>query len=381
MNNLSNFYTSLVKSYVCIRPITTSLRDYLYYVHCHQHDSDCVQINKNESKLSAKNSEGNTCSWKVDKLVNESENNIMDLSEDEERITKLVSEGHDAACLFVEVGGDYVTFKKKQEQKKRIIDKLDSYIQSTVDTSNTNELTLSIEYAYFGFTDTYSYDMRRDVLCPSDDLINKGIDHWMKKIDSLKDIWKLVSRGSKISSVLKIRLNQANSLLNRHASLYIFDLHLLENKSKDEHYQNGIYYSFTSLRSIIERALGNTNDELKSEKIITNYYVLTHLLAPFACGHNELIILTYIQECLHTFRDETIMVLELVEMMRGIRILSLVNNSSINHERNSVHHLQKKLSVYKVREQYICHKMKCSYQIFKQNKFEMAQSVISSVYI
>ncbi|KAI7899128.1 uncharacterized protein BX663DRAFT_518790 [Cokeromyces recurvatus] len=158
-----------------------------------------------------------------------------------------------------------------------------------------------------------------------DDLINKGIDHWMKKID--------ISRGSKISNILKIKLSysSSNASLNRQSNLYLFDLHLLENKTKDEHYQNGIYYSFMNIRSIVERALTKPDiDRSENNQIMTNYYVLTHLLAPFACGHHYLIIVAYIQECLHTFREEIIMVLDLIELMRSIPIISLVNPSYIS---------------------------------------------------
>ncbi|KAF1807391.1 hypothetical protein FB192DRAFT_1338747 [Mucor lusitanicus] len=119
-------------------------------------------------------------------------------------LADLVLQGHDAAALYIELG---------LAQKKAILDTL----SNALDTSNT-----TIEYAFFGFTDTYCYDLRRNAVCASGSLIENGIDHWMKRVDSIDDIWHLVSKGSKIPNVLKISILNASS--KRNGNLFLFDL-------------------------------------------------------------------------------------------------------------------------------------------------------------
>lgn len=56
----------------------------------------------------------------------------------------------------------------------------------------------------------------------ADILIERGIDYWMKQVNSIDDVWTLVSRGSKIPSVLKIKVY--NSSTKRYGSFFMFDL-------------------------------------------------------------------------------------------------------------------------------------------------------------
>ncbi|KAL7309000.1 hypothetical protein PS15m_011138 [Mucor circinelloides] len=140
--------------------------------------------------------------------------------------------------------GTYATFKLKQEQKKAILDTL----ANALDTSNT-----TVEYVLFGFTDTYCYDLGRNTVCSSGTLIEKGIDHWMRRVDNMDDIWHLVSKGSKLPNVLKISI--FNTSTKRNGSLFIFDLlepHFIELSSSvntaEEASTNGIGNCFDNLR-------------------------------------------------------------------------------------------------------------------------------------
>ncbi|KAI8091481.1 uncharacterized protein B0P05DRAFT_527750 [Gilbertella persicaria] len=215
------------------------------------------------------------------------------------------------SCLC---SGDNTTFHKKLQQKNQILKELER---------NLDLLKVTIEFSYFGFTDAYSYDLQRDTVCSNDALIHKGIDFWMRPVNTIADIWNLISIGCKFPSVLKIRIT--NKTTHRQSSLFLFDLLQpafipvnMEAKNKDH-----IYSSFTRFRALVDYV----TEQVQASAVVTDYYVLTHLVAKFICGQGYLLIFAHLNQCLRFNREECFMTLDLLEKIKKIKTTSLANNS------------------------------------------------------
>ncbi|GAN06733.1 hypothetical protein MAM1_0134c06221 [Mucor ambiguus] len=319
--NLATVHTDKIKTFVNLH--TTKLD--LLELHPHDH-SMCLSI-KEPSTIQAVDRTRHiqwtldACCRDPDKLAIEAETQML---------ADLVLQGHDAAALYIELGGTHATFKLKQEQKKVILDTL----SNALDTSNT-----AIKYAFFGFTDTYCYDLRRNTVCSSGSLIENGIDHWMKHVDSIDDIWHLVSKGSKIPSVLKISVLNAST--KRSGTLFLFDL--LEPKfieldsnttAAGVSNTNGIDNCFDNLRFLIRTIAKSTSEDVSGEPVITDYYFLTHMMSKFVCSQGQLAVFAHLNECLKYQRKESILLLDLLESMRGIKVVSLANSATVVKESN-----------------------------------------------
>jgi hypothetical protein len=78
-------------------------------------------------------------------------------------------------------------------------------------------------------------------------VLERGIDNWLERVESIADIWKEVSKGAKLPNVLKIRLR--DNVTNRPGYFYLFDLFnpsFLPLTPDNENSQH-IYFSFEKL--------------------------------------------------------------------------------------------------------------------------------------
>ncbi|CAO3632894.1 unnamed protein product [Mucor fragilis] len=314
--NLATVHTDKVKTFVNLHKAKLDLIE----LHPHDH-SACLSI-KEPNTIQAVDQTMRT-QWTVDACCRDPDKLAMEA--ETQMLADLVLQGHDAAALYIEVGGTHATFKLKQEQKKAILDTL----SNALDTSKT-----TIEYAFFGFTDTYCYDLRRNTVCSSGSLIENGIDHWMKRVDRIDDIWHLVSKGSKIPSVLKISI--FNSSTKRNGSLFLFDLlepNFIE-LSRNAANTNGIESCFDNLRFLIKTITEAASQNKPGEPVITDYYFLTHMISKFVCSQGQLAVFAHLNECLKYQRRESILLLDLLESMRKIKVVSLVNSATVVKESN-----------------------------------------------
>ncbi|KAL9552672.1 hypothetical protein PS6_004349 [Mucor atramentarius] len=233
--NLATVHTDKIKTFVHLHKVKLNMLE----LHPHDH-SACLSIKDPNNVQAADHTK--RMQWTMDACC--SDPDTLAVEREIQMLADLVLQGHDAAAMYIELGGTYATFKLKQEQKKAILDTL----ANALDTSNT-----TVEYVLFGFTDTYCYDLGRNTVCSSGTLIEKGIDHWMRRVDNMDDIWHLVSKGSKLPNVLKISI--FNTSTKRNGSLFIFDLlepHFIELSSSvntaEEASTNGIGNCFDNLR-------------------------------------------------------------------------------------------------------------------------------------
>ncbi|KAK4517126.1 uncharacterized protein ATC70_000456 [Mucor velutinosus] len=319
--NLATVHTDTVKTLVSLHKTKLDLLER----HPHDHTA-CLSIKEPNTIQAADHTMRiqwtmDACCSDPDKLTVEAETQML---------ADLALQGHDAAALYIELGGTHATFKLKQEQKKAILDTL----SNALDTSNT-----TIKYAFFGFTDTYCYDLRRNTVCSSGSLIENGIDHWMKQVDSIDTIWHLVLKGSKIPSVLKISIFNAST--KRSGNLFLFDL--LEPKFVELSSNattaggattNGIENCFDNLRFLIKTIVESTIENIPGEPVITDYYFLTHMMSKFVCSQGQLIVFAHLNECLKYQRKESLMLLDLLESMRKIKVVSLANSFRMVNESN-----------------------------------------------
>ncbi|KAI8639180.1 hypothetical protein BD408DRAFT_435390 [Parasitella parasitica] len=312
--NLATVHISSIKTFVHLHKTQAELRE--LYPHDH---STCLSIKKKEGSQDILQAQVHQkLEWKVDKCCNDPDKMAFD--EEKHTLANLVAKGHNVAALFMEVG---------QEQKKSLLDGL----AAELDPINTK-----IEYAFFGFTDTYCYDLRRNVVCASSSLIKKGLDHWMKQVNSIEEIWKLVLKGSKIPSVLKI--NTFNSSTNRFGSFFLFDLlepkfiELLPSASTAADANvNGISNCFDNLRSLIKYiADTQTGENSPGVPVITDYYFLTHTVARFICSQGQFAVFAHMNECLKYHKRETLMTLDLLEKLQRIRVVSLANEFAVSKD-------------------------------------------------
>ncbi|KAL9537062.1 hypothetical protein MBANPS3_012116 [Mucor bainieri] len=306
--NLATVHIDKIKTFVSLHKTKLELLE----LHPHDH-SACLSIREPSTIQAADRTM--RIQWTMDACCRNPEK--LAIEAEAQMLADLVLQGHDAAALHIELG---------QEQKKVILDTF----ANALDTSNT-----TIEYAFFGFTDTYCYDLRRNAVCPSDSLIENGIDHWMKRVGSIDDIWKLVSKGSKIPNVLKISIFNAST--KRNGSLFLFDL--LEPKfielssnptaAGGSSNTNSIENCFDNLRFLVRTIAKPTSEDVPGEPVITNYYFLTHLMSKFVCSQGQLAVFAHLNECLKYQRRESILLLDLLESMRKIRVVSLANSAPV----------------------------------------------------
>ncbi|CEP19494.1 hypothetical protein [Parasitella parasitica] len=276
--NLATVHIGNVKTFVHLHKTQTELRE----LHPHDH-SACLSIKKLEGSPDILQAQDHQpLEWKVDKCCSDPDKLVFD--EEIHTLANLVVKGHNVATLFMEV---------EQEQKKSILDGLTTEVEPT----NTK-----IEFAFFGFTDTYCYDLRRNVVCTSSSLIEKGLDHWMKSVNSIDEIWNLVSKGSKIPSVLKINILDIST--NRFGSFFLFDLlepkfiELLPSASTAADANvNGISNCFDNLRSLIKYVADAQNEnDPPVVPVITDYYFLTHIVAKFICSQGQLAVFVHMND-------------------------------------------------------------------------------------
>ncbi|EPB82547.1 hypothetical protein HMPREF1544_10709 [Mucor circinelloides 1006PhL] len=329
--NLATVHTDKIKTFVHLHKVKLNMLE----LHPHDH-SACLSIKDPNNIQAADHTK--RMQWTMDACC--SDPNTLAEERETQMLADLVLQGHDAAAMYIELGGTYATFKLKQQQKKAILDTL----ANALDTSNT-----TIEYVLFGFTDTYCYDLGRNTVCSSGTLIEKGIDHWMRRVDSMDDIWHLVSKGSKLPNVLKISI--FNTFTKRNGSLFIFDLlepQFIELSSS----KLILCYKFNRLNKystgfLIRTIAKTTSHEAHGEPVITDYYFLTHTLSKFVCSQGQLVVFAHLNECLKYKKRESFLLLDLLESMRGIKVVSLANSASAVTESNFNH----KIDEYKKRLQ------------------------------
>lgn len=140
----------------------------------------------------------------------------------------------------------------------------------------------------------------------------------MRRVDSMDDIWHLVSKGSKLPNVLKISI--FNTFTKRNGSLFIFDLlepQFIELSSSvntaGEANTNGIGNCFDNLRKqklilcykfnrlnkystgfLIRTIAKSTSHDAYGEPVITDYYFLTHTLSKFVCSQGQLVVFAHL---------------------------------------------------------------------------------------
>ncbi|KAI8975166.1 hypothetical protein BDF20DRAFT_590044 [Mycotypha africana] len=210
---------------------------------------------------------------------------------------------------------------------------------------------MTLEYAYFGFTDTYSYDLRRDTTCSNDAVVNRGVDYWMTGIQDFSTLRKLVDRGANIANLLKIRLT--NRKTKQQASMSFFDLLRPNVASKDKNVETDSNHirqedssmdaTFHQLRVLVNRLLGAKSEAQENKyrgsiapwdpfsESTTGLYVLTDLLTHFLCGHHPLAVFCYLNECLRQHRRETTFALDFVSSLRQLQTISLKNPLIFHH--------------------------------------------------
>ncbi|KAI8369868.1 hypothetical protein EDC96DRAFT_503654 [Choanephora cucurbitarum] len=329
--NLSNAYISNVKSFVCLYSRLTVVQER----QPHNHDG-CIQVNNTVStnktvELSAKDHDNQVHTWQIDTCAKEAE--LLDMDKEKEEMIDLLFEGHDVAIMFMHISGSHVMFNKKSIQKKDILKELEERL-STIEAR--------IEFCYFGFTDGYSYDLKQEVLCSNDLVINQGIDHWMTPANTVSEIWDMVSKGCKLPSVLKINLYHKSS--KRKSSLYLFDVlqpALIASASEAKN-MDAIYYSFHRLCTLVDSCI----DIGPAIPVVTDYYVLTFLVSKFICGQGKFILIAHMNQCLRVHRSETILALDLLEKLRKIKTISLAN-MPLSESKEPHHHKKDYKAKYK----------------------------------
>lgn len=106
----------------------------------------------------------------------------------------------------------------------------------------------------------YVFSVRTHYYYVDKSVLEKGIDHWMKKVSNLSEIWDQVDKKeSKLPHVIKI--NFTDNVTNRTGSFYIIDLiqprflPLSPTSAIDNDSSSYIYHSFQNLSMFINHTV------------------------------------------------------------------------------------------------------------------------------
>ncbi|KAI7896138.1 uncharacterized protein EV154DRAFT_281422 [Mucor mucedo] len=257
-------------------------------------------------------------SWSIDKCIPYSGSHSYDdddfynkaAAEERRRIIELSLKGYNTACLFINKGGDYYSFKRRMDEQELLFKELNRQIMP-----NT-----TIEYVYFCMFDSSCCDLYSETPQSNIHVLEKGLNYWMRKADSVMDIWKMMRNGTKFPHVVRIRL--IDPVTNRPGYLNLFDLLNPMFSPQESKLVFSVQESFQNLRKLVNLIV--TSNRVKNDYVPINC-VLTKLLLPFLLGQGNLVVYALINECPKNLQAETVLTLDFITQLRNIKSYQLPN--------------------------------------------------------
>ncbi|RCH79482.1 hypothetical protein CU098_003700, partial [Rhizopus stolonifer] len=155
-----------------------------------------------------------------------------------------------------------------------------------------------------------------------------GLDHYMRKVEDVDAIWKIVKDGSKIPFVLSIRLTDSKQMTQGY--LQLFDL--LRPRTIDYDKSNAylLHDSFTHFVNMTHTIMNPNNSHLD-----TKNYVLTYLLAKTLAGQEKLTLFTYLNDSVpKKIMQDVVFLLNLTQQLSQVPLCILRNEKPIRARDN-----------------------------------------------
>ncbi|KAI7903849.1 uncharacterized protein BX663DRAFT_505457 [Cokeromyces recurvatus] len=245
-------------------------------------------------------------SWNVKECITPQLNEAS--IQEQKRLIQLVLKGYNATCLLISAGDTNSLYQQRKADTERILNLLNEAI-----SKNTN--TILIEYSYFGITDDYIYDFRKEREISNSAFFEKRQDAFMKRVEKIPTIWNKLKRGSKLPFILNIKLtNTTKSIQSR---LQIVDM--LHPPLPNDTF----YHSYSSLVGLINKINSSESVHLNSD-----FYVLTDVLSKNMCGHDALTVFAYFNEyVVDKYISDIVSCLDLSASLNKIKVCLLPNTS------------------------------------------------------